>query len=177
MKMTQHVVTYEVEPIPNQNLLPPLTPSERETLEAGLTLCDENLSNHYLTACEIHANSILARWRDQLKRGIEEGNDPASDSRILKPTATTPAEKIALTYIWIVPCKIKSVKTGDVQSSPLSKEERQKQVNETIIKSTQVSGSVPLIYFTGEDSKETRGTAVKLIKNGLWMVTLHNTVE
>ena len=170
-----HVVgNYEVEPVPNQHLLPPLTPSERHTLEDGLTVFYENLSNHYLTACEIWANSILARWRDQLKRGIEEGNDPASYSNILKPTATTPAEKIALTYIWIVPCKIESVKTWNVQSSPISKAERQKQINETIIKSTQVSGSVPLIYFNGENNKQTNGTAVKLSKNGLWMVTLSN---
>ena len=49
--------------------------------DAVATLCQENLSNHYGTACEIQANSTFSMYGgDQLKIFIEDGNAPASYS-------------------------------------------------------------------------------------------------
>jgi len=42
---------------------------------------------------------MLARWRDDIEKAVEEGNDCEEYSSVLKPGPKTEAEKLALTLI------------------------------------------------------------------------------
>jgi len=58
-----------------------------------------------LYVAKIWANCMLARWRDDIEKAVEEGYDCEEYSCVLKPGPKTEAEKLALILIeffWLV---------------------------------------------------------------------------
>jgi len=107
---------------------------------------------------------MLARWRDEIEKAVDEGNVREEYTRILKPKAKTEAEKVALKLIdFFEPSRA---------ALELPQEENSKQINKCqdtmqILNGTVLGDGVTLTYYasSSSDSKEdnsVKGTATKL---------------
>jgi len=132
----------------------------REDLELGKP--DNNLGDFYVA--KIHANCMLAWWRDDIEKAVEEGNNCKEYSCILKPGPKTDAEKLALTLIEF----FHPVCAEIVDLSQMENKETNKHCENTvqILNGTALGDGITLTYYSSssdtEEEDSVKGTATKL---------------
>ncbi len=158
----QAAINYEVRTKPD--LADALTIEEKNILRENLDLGSPDNDMGDLYVARIRATSMLARWRDDIEKAVEEGNNREEYSRILKPKAKTEAEKVAIKLI-------------DFFEPPhaafdLSQEENNKQMNicqdttVQILNGTAIGDGINLTYYSSsssdsEEDDSVKGTATK----------------
>jgi len=77
-----------------QGLVNALTDEEKQILHKDLEVCKTNNDLGDIYAAKIWAGHMLARWRDDIEKAVDEGNNRDEYSSILKPAATTEGKSI-----------------------------------------------------------------------------------
>ena len=91
----------------------------------------------------IRAREILSRWRKEIENAVSEGETAENARTIIKPTALTNPQKVAMKLVRFVPVDMTTIVTGDT----MSKEERQREADEMTLITTEVMQSVKLVFF------------------------------
>jgi len=104
---------------------------------------------------------MLARWRDDIEKAVEEGNNYKEYSCILKPRAKTDAEKLALTLIEFFhppPC-VATIDLTQIENKEVKKCENTVQ----ILNGTVLGDGITLTYYSSdsEEDDSVKGTATK----------------
>jgi len=128
---------------------------------------------------------ILAQWRDDIAKGVSEGNDEETYANTLLPSPKTEAEKVAMRLIHFE--KIDSKSPWLAGAADKTKEEKAAEITHWIVLSTKISEPIKVTYLllqlpsdaesscddNSEMTKTSRGTAVKEGENN-WYVSLDN---
>jgi len=153
-------VYYEVQA--KQGLVNALTDEEKRILRKDLEVCknDNDLGDIY--AAKIWAGHMLARWRDDIEKAVDKGNNRDEYSSILKPGATTEAEKLVLTLIEFF-CPPSCVATIDLMQTE-DKEFKKCEDTVQILNGTALGDGITLTYYSSDSDKDdsVKGTATKL---------------
>jgi len=161
---------YEV--FPNKDC-PTLTASESTILRDGMNL--EGIDIHFqdLEVAKIKGMHILAQWRDDIAKGVSEGNDEETYANTLLPSPKTEAEKVAM---WLIHFeKIDSKSLWLACAADKTKEEKAAEIMHQIVLSTKISEPIKVTYLlsplpsdaesssddNSEMTKTSCGTAVK----------------
>jgi len=152
-------VYYEVRA--KQGLVNALTDEEKQTLRKDLEVCEPDKDLGDIYAAKIRASHMLARWRDDIEKAVDEGNDCDEYSSILKPGAKTEAEKLALTLVEFFrppPC----VATIDLTQTE-NKEVKKCENTVQILNGTALGDGITLTYYSSdsEEDDSVKGTATK----------------
>jgi len=117
---------------------------------------------------------MMARWRDDVDTAVGEGNKCEEYARILKPTAKTEAERVALKLIeFFQPCHdavVDLLVHDDDERDTMTTTKHSSNCQNTlqILNGTALGDGVTLTYYSGSDSEEddssVKGTATKLRK-------------
>jgi len=95
-----------------------LTMEERKTLHEDLDLGEpsNNLGDLY-----VQVSSVLARWRGDFEKAVEEGNDCEEYSCIWKPGPKTEAERLVLTLVeFFHPERAETIDLAQMQNEEIS---------------------------------------------------------
>ena len=144
-----------------QGLVNALTDEEKQTLRKDLEVCEPDKDLGDIYAAKIRASHMLARWRDDIEKAVDEGNDRDEYSSILKPRAKTEAEKLALTLVEFFrppPC----VATIDLTQTE-NKEVKKCENTVQILNRTALGDGITLTYYSSdsEEDDSVKGTATK----------------
>jgi len=94
----------------------------KKTLRENLDLGNPNNDMGDLYVAKIHASSMLARWRDDIDKAVEEGNNCEEYAQILKPGPKNEAERLAFTLIeFFCPATINLSQEEGVQNKESNK--------------------------------------------------------
>ncbi len=143
-------VSYEVQ-AKNNNSSNILTLEQKNQLQEDLDLGEpgNDFGDYYVA--KIRANCMLARWRDDIEKAVEEGNDREEYSSVLKPGPKTEAEKLALTLIeFFRPDRAETIDLTQTQKEEVS-ENCENTVR--ILNGTALGDGITLTYYSSSDSK------------------------
>ncbi len=187
--------SYEIVPAEE---MPILSREEQSLLRTGLDLDDQNDLGDYYVA-EIQASRILGKWWGHIENGVSEGNDAAAYSILHSPWsfAETDCEKLALKLVTFEVVNVNNIPLP----APKTKEEKAKQISQTIVDLTPVARPIKIAYLVSTADTDTdanaatggsvsslsscsssscsswlHGTAIKR-KNATWSISLSNGDE
>jgi len=151
-------------------------------------MCDglgiDELNLHDIAIAYICSMHILNCWRDDIKKGVSEGEDYVKYSNVLLPPAKTDAKKIAMKLVHfekIAPDMLRSSTAKEEKS----KEEKAAEITKSIIYSTTNMQPIAVTGYLSSSESETDddesvsdmqsfdGTAVKTDTN-TWLVVVKN---
>jgi len=145
-----------------------LTTEEKKTLHDDLDLGNPDNDMGDLYVARIRATSMLARWRDDIEKAVEEGNNREEYARILKPSAKTEAERVALKLIdFFEPSHaVFDLPAQDGNNMVKSKQINNCQETVQILNGTALGNGITLTYYSSNSNKDdsVKGTATKLQK-------------
>ena len=139
---------------------------------------------HDIAIAHIRGTHILARWRDDIKHAVSEGEVEDTYSNTLLPSAKTPSECVAMQLVHfkkidcnqLIPCNVAK-----------SNEEKAAELTRKIIATTRISEPIYVTYLSSSDSdwdaensdsggtvnSKASGSATKVQAN-TWHVSLKN---
>jgi len=145
-----------------------LTTEEKKTLRDDLDLGNPDNDMGDLYVARIRATSMLARWRDDIEKAVEEGNNCEEYACILKPSAKTEAERVALKLIdFFEPSHaVFDLPAQDGNNMVKSKQINNCQETVQILNGTTLGNGITLTYYSSDSNKDdsVKGTATKLQK-------------
>jgi len=171
-KSQQAAINYEV--CTKCDLAEALTEEEKQILREDLDLGNPGNDMGDLYVAQIRATSMLARWRDEIEKAVDEGNVCEEYACILKPKAKTEAEKVALKLIdFFEPSRA---------ALELPQEENSKQINKCqdtmqILNGTVLGDGVTLTYYASSSSDSKEDNSVKGTATKLWKTKADQTVD
>jgi len=142
-----------------------LTTEEKKTLHDDLDLGNPDNDMGDLYVARIRATSMLARWRDDIEKAVEEGNNREEYARILKPSAKTEAERVALKLIdFFEPSHaVFDLPAQDGNNMVKSKQINNCQETVQILNGTALGDGITLTYYSSDSDEDdsVKGTAKK----------------
>jgi len=138
---------------------------------------------HDIAVAHIRGMHILARWRDDIKHAVSEGEVEDTYSNTLLPSAKTPSECVATQLVHFKKIDCNQLIACNVA---MSKEEKAAELTRTIITTTRMTEPISVTYLSTSDSdsdaensdsrtvnSKASGSATKVRAN-TWHVSLDN---
>ena len=124
------------------------------------------------------ARGILARWREEIEKGVSEGEDRLKYSSSLKPAAKTESEKVAMKLL-----QFREVDVSKLKTVQPTMQEKARELSKRIVESSNETDPLYITYLSSSSSSDsdsedeatpvtkTKATAVKNADGG-WTVVV-----
>jgi hypothetical protein len=141
------VIQYEPVAKPNARVL---TLDEKKLLREGIDFMEgmEDLGD--IPFAILRAQEILAKWRDEVRDAVSEGEEEETIAEANKPLPSTPAQHLALEIVELTVVDVDEIELP----SKKTKEQKAYEITRDIVRTSFVSDCIKISYLSSSDNEE-----------------------
>jgi hypothetical protein len=141
------VIQYEPVAKPNARVL---TLDEKKLLREGIDFMEgmEDLGD--IPFAVLRAQEILAKWRDEVRDAVSEGEEEETIAEANKPLPSTPAQHLALEIVELTVVDVDEIELP----SKKTKEQKAYEITRDIVRTSFVSDCIKISYLSSSDNEE-----------------------